>query len=190
MTLLELLVGMTLTLVLAAALAPVWLSLQAQAVASGDHVVSLLQARVAVARWERDVRLATAEGPGYSGCSSILEADDAHVVVLTGSGRDGARELVEWEIANGSMMRRRVEWPGLPPTHITHSLFTDHKTMLEGLQSTACFGYFAGGRSLGRPSSEAQLAVIDTIELQVEARAQGSRRGGVVLVTSSAKVGR
>ena len=48
MTLLELLVGMTLTLVLAAAVVPVWLSLQAQTIASGDHVVSLLQSRVAV----------------------------------------------------------------------------------------------------------------------------------------------
>ena len=190
MTLLDLLMGMTLTLVLAAAVAPVWLSLQAQAVASGDHVVSLLQSRVAVARWERDVRLATAEGPGHSGCSPLLEADGAHVVMLTGSGKDGARELVEWEIVDGSMMRRRVEWPGLPPAHVTHSLFTDHKTMLEGLQGIAGFTYFAGGRKLSETLGETDLAAVDTICLEIEVRAQGPRRGGAVPVTASAEVGR
>ncbi len=66
----ELLLGLTLSLCLALGLAPVWVSFQAVAATEGDRTVWLAQARVATARLEKDLRVAGFETCPFSNSSN------------------------------------------------------------------------------------------------------------------------
>jgi type II secretory pathway pseudopilin PulG len=190
MTLLELLFATSLTLLLVAALAPAWLSFQATTIGTTDHVVSLLQSRVALARLERDLRLATAEDESTSACSAMVEADANQFVVLTRSGADMTRELVEWEFTGGTMMRRRVPWSGGPPSTVTHSLFSDNKTMLEGVQPGATFRYLDRGKSVLGQTGPVDRTLIESVRISAFLRPPASPRAKAVPWSADISVGR
>jgi hypothetical protein len=189
MTLLELLVGLALTLIIAAALLPAWLGLQSSAVAGGDRAVSLVQSRVAVARLERDLRLAGAGG-GRGGGGGLVEADGVHLVLLT-SGADGTGcEVVEWEFVGTALMRRRAPEAAAPELPVTHAVFRDHKTMLEGVVAGAAFAYLSGGRLLAEPLAAEDL--LDVEEVRIEASLVGptGKVTEALHLTMEASVGR
>jgi len=126
---------MTLSLTLMLGVAPLWISLQSAAVAAQESAIAHGAWRVASARLERDLRGATTEGATGLGPNPLLQAATTEVVFVTRDPRTGALEIVEWEVAGSSLMRRRRPWPGLPPTALSHGAFSDHKTMLEGVSS-------------------------------------------------------
>jgi type II secretory pathway pseudopilin PulG len=136
----ELILGLALTVCLAVAVAPLWLSLQGTGVREGDQTVRLLQARVAAARFERDLRLASAAGCPFSLSAPILEASPSQVVFVERPTAGAALILVEWEIVDGTLMRRRGACPVARPVIFSHSLFVDHKTMLEGVRPGSVLG--------------------------------------------------
>ena len=170
-TLLELLVGLSLTMLVAAALAPLWVSWQRALVGAADHTLAGLQGRVAAERFERDCRLATTLGCGDLGGASVVLATASQVVIVSRpAGAHAATELVEWEVSGGSLMRRRGSWPGLLPSAFPHALFTDNKTMLEGLSADSVFEYWAGGVKAEDPAS--LRSEIDVVRLSGSARGQ------------------
>jgi prepilin-type N-terminal cleavage/methylation domain-containing protein len=108
-TLVELLVGLALSVSLALAVAPLWLSLEGTGTRAADRTVWVVQERVAVTRLERDLRLAGAEECAFSIAGPVLEASGSQVVFLARSCAESAESevtIVEWEIARGSLMRR------------------------------------------------------------------------------------
>ena len=142
-TLLEVLVAMLLTLLLLGASLPVWQGLQVLAVGEVDHAIGVGQSRVAAARFERDLRSASAADSAGAECVAVLEATSSQIVLLTRSGPGAVPEIVEWEVTGGSLMRRRGPWTGSTPTGFPHGGYLDHKTMLEGVE--ARFAYSGAG---------------------------------------------
>ncbi len=85
-SLIELMVGLALAAGLAVAASCVWLSLATAGANEGDLTVKSLQGRVAVARFERDLRLASADGCPFASNAAVLEASASQVVFLLRSG--------------------------------------------------------------------------------------------------------
>lgn len=180
-TLIEVLVGMVLSLMLALAIAPLWVSAEKVTVEGGDRVLATFQARTMVARLERDLRMASALGGGGLDCAALVEADRHHLVVVTRSSSDATPELVEWELVGGSLMRRRGPWVGVPAEGVSHSLFNDHKTMLEGLGPDASFAYLSGTRALAEDATPECAAITDVvIEGSVVVGARADAPGALV----------
>jgi len=170
---LELLLALSLTLVLAAAVIPLWSSLHSTQAAASDHVIGLLQARVASRRLERDPASGVVRGHAHA--RSLIEGDARHVVVLTLSGTGGRLELVEWELMGTSLMRRRQAWDdSVVRVPIRHSLFSDHKTMLEDVQAGSIFTFTAGDR----PVNASSLLPSDLARSSRSAFPGGMARGG------------
>ena len=145
-TVVELLVGLSLTMMLAAAIAPVWLGWQRAFVRSADRTLAGLQGRVAAERLERDLRLASTLGCGDLGGVSILSADAHQVVFVSRTDTaGGTAELLEWEVTGNRLMRRTGRWPGAVPASFPHQLFSDNKTMIEGVSGSSRFTYYGGG---------------------------------------------
>jgi prepilin-type N-terminal cleavage/methylation domain-containing protein len=162
-SLIELLVGLVLSLMLALAIAPLWTTASKVTVEGADRVVATFQARTAVARLERDLRLASALGGVGLECAPVVEADEHHLVVVTRSAANATPELVEWELVGGSLMRRRGPWAGIPAGGVSHSLFNDHKTMLEGLAAGGSFAYFSGVQALADDATPERDAITDLV---------------------------
>jgi type II secretory pathway pseudopilin PulG len=190
-TLLELLVGLTLTMVLAAAIAPMWLGWQRAFAQSADRTVGGLQGRVVAERLERDLRLASTVGCGDLGCTSVLFADAHQVVFLSRTDPvPGPPDIVEWDIVGARLMRRTRVWPGSLPSSFPHQSFTDNKTMIERVSDDAAFSFYSGGAELVTPSVD--LAGIDEVRLTAAVAGQsepvGPGRGAPLLAV--ARVGR
>jgi len=162
-SLIELLVGLALSLMLALAIAPLWTTASKVTVEGADRVVATFQARTMVARLERDLRLASAREGGELECAPVVEADGRHLVVVTRSAADATAEIVEWEMVGGSLMRRRGPWVGVPAGGVSHGLFIDHKTMLEGLASGGSFAYLSGTRALADDATAERDAITDVV---------------------------
>jgi hypothetical protein len=187
-SIIELILGLALTVCLAVAVAPLWLSLQGTGVREGDQTVRLLQARVAAARFERDLRLASAAGCPFSLSAPILEASPSQVVFLERPTAGAPLILVEWEIVNGALMRRRGACPAARPAVFTHSLFVDHKTMLEGVKPGSVLAYLAGEVGVDPSRGVVDLAPVDGVVLELQTSAE--RANSAVHVTARGRVGR
>jgi prepilin-type N-terminal cleavage/methylation domain-containing protein len=187
-SLIELLVGLSLTLIVAMAALALWEGLERTGAGTADRMVRLIQGRVAVARLSRDLRLASAHGCPFVVSGALLEASSEHVVLLTRSGDSGDLLLVEWELVGGSLMRRRGSCPATRPAAIAHSLFVDNKTMIEDLRPGSRFHFFASGVEVGSPVSAGYLAAID--EVRLDAKAGEDRRLTAADVTGSSPLGR
>lgn len=161
-TLMEVLVGIVVTLILLLTLAPVWTGLEKRSVSNNDRMIGLLQSRVAAARLDRDLRLASGTGCGGILGSPLLKREWYELVLVTREAEGATPEIVEWEFAQGALMRRRGPWPGYLPGSITHSLYTDHKTMLEGVADGA-FSYYAAGLELESCGVQAELDPTDKV---------------------------
>ena len=173
---------------LALAISPVVVSLEGDAVAGADSTVTLVQSRVAVARFERDLRLAGAGGCPFAVSGPVLEASPSQVVFLA-RVEDGTEPIiVEWEISRGSLMRRWGPCPAVRPGVYAHSLYTDNKTMLDGLRAGSAFAYVGDGVVLTPPTPEGELVWVEAVILSAEAGDEGAR--GPVGVSTRARVGR
>jgi len=184
----ELLVGLALALCLAAAAAPLWLSLERAGTREGDRTVQWLQGRVAVARLERDLRLASGVGCRFPVNGPLLEATADQAVFLERTQPGESPILVEWELAGGALMRRWGDCPATRPSWYRHSLFRDHKTMLEGVRPGSAFSYVVDGVETPGPVIGAGLWSVDAVVLTVRADVEGER--GLVRVATIARVGR
>lgn len=187
-TLIELVCGLTLAVILALAVAPLWVSLQTGSARESDQTVRLMQERVAVSRFERDLRLASAAGCPFDLSAPIVEAERSRVVLVTQARSGSAPIVIEWEIVNGSLMRR---WGDCPPTRsvaLAGAAYRDNKTMLEGVQSGSLFTYIVGGVVAAAPATDAELASIEGVVLDLRAKSEGARSS--VRTVSTARVGR
>ncbi len=169
-TALELLLGITLTVLLALGTAPLVLSLQAVGVRETDRTVSMLQGRVAAARMERDLRLASASGSLFAVHGPILEATPSQIVFLGPTAGVAGTGLIEWEIAGSSLMRRWGSCPLVRPASFGHSLYADHKTMLGGLAGGTQLTYLVNGRLVTNRVLEADLPCVEAVMLSGDGR--------------------
>jgi hypothetical protein len=164
LSLIELLVALALTLVVAAATLSLWAGLQRAEAGDADRMILLTQARVAIARLERDLRLGTAQGCMFPLAGPVLEGQASEVVLLT-RGVEGGLEVVEWEAVGGSLMRRKGPCPAVRPSLIVHTLYNDNKTMLQNLGSSARFRYFMHGVEVEPPVAAEDLPFVDEVRL-------------------------
>ena len=186
--LLELLLGLTLALCLALAVAPLLTSLQKSGVEEADRTVQTLQARVAFGRFEQDMRLAGAAGSLFPTSGAVLEASQSRVVLLVCREPDSDPILVEWELTEDSLIRRWGLCPATRPEAFGTSMFVDHKTMLEGVRTGSRLVFLVGEGELEPPLKKAELARVDRIALQLRTGLPGRR--GSARLTTMAKVGR
>ena len=163
----ELLVGLALALCLATAAAPLWLSLESAGVQEAERTVQWLQGRVALARLERDLRLASSRGCLFVVDGPVLDATASQVVFLEHSADASPPVLVEWEMTGDSLMRRWGPCPIVRPSVFGHGLFTDHKTMLERLEGRGAFTYVVGGAETDGPIPERELTLVDAVILRM-----------------------
>lgn len=189
-SLIELLLALALTLCLALAVAPVWASVQSRSVRDGDGVISLLQGRVAASRMERDLRLASAMSCPFKVDGPILQGSASQVVFLTTGSPGEPPAIVEWEVTGGALMRRKGACPATRPTAFPHSLYSDNKTMLEGIIAGASFGYSVGGVDAGAPVAPEDLSLVDLVALKVQHAVPWDRNGVVSDLLVRASVGR
>jgi prepilin-type N-terminal cleavage/methylation domain-containing protein len=187
-TLIELVLGLSLAVILALAVAPLWMSLQGGSAREGDQTLRFLQGRVAASRFERDLRLASAADCPFPLTAPIVEATGSRVVFVTRPVNGVDSIMVEWEIVRGSLMRRWGPCPSTRMVALAGSVYRDNKTMLEGVRSESSFSYVVDGTSLVAPSSEADLAAIEKVVLDLRAGSTGAR--SAVRVVSEARVGR
>lgn len=188
-SLLELLVALALALVVMAATAPLFVSLGQTAVSEADGTIGSLQGRVAVARLERDLRIASAARCPFVAHGPVLEASRQQVVFLQASSSEGPPLLVEWELtATGSLMRRWGNCPSSRPTTYPHSLFRDHKTMLERLRPSSCFRYEVAGGAVLDSVEQENLALVKAVLFDASTSPAGL--SGSVRVFTTARVGR
>jgi hypothetical protein len=187
-TALELLMGMALTVFLAVGVAPLVLSLQRASVLATDRAVAVAQGRVAVARLERDLRLAASGDSEFEMEGAILEATAKQVVFLGRSGATTGSCLIEWEIAGSSLMRRWGPCPNSLPAVFAHSLYSDNKSMLESLSSDSHFSYVVKGVSASGPISSSDLGWVEAVVFLAGGRdSAGEWR---TLASTTARVGR
>jgi Tfp pilus assembly protein PilW len=164
----ELLLGLSLALCLALGVAPLWASSQSLALGEGDETIWALQGRVAVSRFEKDLRLANATGAAFSTGSALLQATSSQLVLLVKSEEQPSPILVEWEIVNGSLMRRWGLCPATLPTTFSHSLYLDNKTMLEDLDAAQSgLSYKIAGFGATAPVTVASLPLVDIVGLDL-----------------------
>ncbi len=187
-TLIELVLGLTLAVILTLAVAPLWTALQSGSASEGDQTLRLLQERVAISRFERDLRLASAAGCPFELSAPVMEATGSRMVFLAPAADGPAPIVVEWEIVGSTLMRRWGDCPSTRAAALAGSAYRDNKTMLEGVQSGSYFSYVVDGRVMAAPTTEAELTAIDEVVLELRAKSDGAR--SPVRVVSEARVGR
>ena len=72
---------------------------------------------------------------------ALLEASASQVVLLQRAADGSGPVIVEWEIVRGALMRRWGSCPVATSGHVPHSLYKDHKTMLEDVGTGSSFTY-------------------------------------------------
>ena len=187
-TLLELVLGLTMAMVIATAVAPLWLSLEKSAVGEADRTVSFVQGQVAAARFERDLRLASARNSPFATTCPVLQASPSQVVFLEGTTDDSAPTIVEWELVKGTLMRRVGPCPSTRPSAFSHALYSDSKTMLEQVEVGSQLAYQVNGALVPGPVDAEDLGSVDGVVLQVVTKPADSV--GEAVTTSNARVGR
>jgi len=186
LTLVELMVALALAVFLIAAIAPLVTSISRAGVDEADRTLHAVQARVAFARFEQDLRMAAGLGSPLPVASPILEATATRVVLLTRAEVGEDPLLVEWEIRGSSIMRRWGQCPNSLPDTFGTALFIDNKTMLEGLRSGSRFMFAAGVAPLEPPLDDRDLMRIYRVALQLvisPVSAGGPLIGRTVLAT-------
>jgi competence protein ComGC len=187
-TALELLVGIALTVLLALGVAPLVLSLQAAEVQEADRTVMMMQGRVAAARLERDLRMASAFGSSFSAEGPILEATPRQVVFVGRTGGKSGLSIIEWELSGSALMRRWGPSPGARPVSFGHSLYVDHKSMVEELADDAHLSYLVNGVVVSGKVPATDLAGVEAVVICGSGR--DTRGYWPAAVFATARVGR
>jgi hypothetical protein len=143
---------------------------------------------VAAARLEKDARLAGFDTCPFAAAGAVLRATSSEVVLLVGGSESSRPILVEWEIVNGTLMRRWGPCPAVRPAAFSHSLYIDSKTMLEDVDGTkSTFAYSVAGRWAGVVDAS-DLALVDEVTMEVARRRDGP--AAAAWVGTGARVGR
>jgi hypothetical protein len=188
-SLIELLMGLSLALCLALGVAPLWVSSQSLGVREGDETIWAHQARVAGARFERDLRLTGSQHCPFATGATVLQATPLQVVLLVATSESTAALLVEWELVSGSLMRRWGACPANRPSTFSHSLYADNKTMLENVDMTrSLFTYLVAGSASGASLLAADLPLVDAVTVELTARSE--RVASAAHAIASGPVGR
>jgi hypothetical protein len=167
---------------------PLWVSLETVGAREGDRTVQSLQGRVAVARLERDLRLASAKGCPFTVTAPVLEASASQIVFLETPATGSSLLVFEWEIVGGALMRRWALCPAIRPAVYKHSLFRDNKTMLEGVEGGGAFAYVVDGAVVAGPIAQSDLPRIEGVVLGLQV---GDEMGkGTSEVGTTARVSR
>jgi len=164
-TVLELLVGMALTVGLAMTVSPLVLSSQQAGLRDADRVVMMMQGRVAAARFEKDLRSATAVDCSFHATGPVLQATPGQLVILGRGDEQSECRMIEWEIDGGRLMRRWGPCPPTRPGEYSHSLYADHKTMVAGLSGDACLSYLVDGTMVYGSVPPNSLAYVEGVML-------------------------
>ncbi|MHB0978579.1 MAG: PulJ/GspJ family protein [Thermoleophilia bacterium] len=180
LSLVEVLVALSLSLVILLGIAPLWVTTLRTGVGTHEQLVGLQRWRVVLARLERDLRMASADGGQDLGCTPLLEATSTRVMLLTRSTQAGGLEIVAWEFVAGSLMRRRTPLPVEGPPQFLGG-FRDNKTMIEAVEG-GVFSYRTGGVELGSAVPWADLRLVDAVKVVCRVTA-GGRRGGATVTT-------
>jgi hypothetical protein len=187
-TALELLLGMALTVLLAVGVSPLVIALQRAGVVETDRTIAVVQGRVAVARLERDLRMAGAGDSHFAAEYSVLEASAKQIVFLGHSGAKTGPCIMEWEIAGSTLMRRWGVCPNSRPTAFAHALYADNKSMLEGLSGDAHFSYVVSGAPVSGSVPKSDLGWVEAVVLSSGGRdAAGEWR---TAICTTARLGR
>lgn len=187
-SLIEILVALVISLLLALAVAPLWFGLESSSAHAADRATVAGQSRVALARLERDLRTAVAEPLGRADGAAILRATPREVVLLVRAG--SAVDVVEWEVVGGALMRRCGPWLTQDLASLSHSWYSDHKTMLQGLLQSTDFSYLARGTQSEEVDAGPDRAAIEVVRLIGAVSPQGSGTRDSVVVRMWARVGR
>jgi hypothetical protein len=169
-TALELVIGLALTAILTVCVAPFVISLQKAGVSVADRTVSVTQGRVAAARLEMDLRMASSGDSRFAVEGPVLEATAKQLVLLGRAGAGSGPCVIEWEIAGSSLMRRWGPCPEYLPAVFAHSLYSDHKSMLEGLSSNSHFSYEVAGALVSGTVTKRELAWVQAVVLATDGR--------------------
>ncbi|GAB4250531.1 MAG: hypothetical protein Kow00129_11420 [Thermoleophilia bacterium] len=159
-TLVEVLVALSLSLLVSLAAVQLWITGESTVAHRVNQTNDGLSRRIAVNRFEHDVRMAgvcwTREAV------PLLVAEESRLVLLAHSQFNEGMEIVEWAYSRGRVMRRRrkLETPLPDPVEIS---FADSKTMLEGVPKLT-FRYFCGSLEV-EPGDWAALALIDQVQM-------------------------
>ena len=95
-------------------------------------------------------------------------------LVLLERTEEGVPILVEWEIVGRALMRRWGPCPTTAPTTFVHSLYLDHKTMLERVDpARSRFVYEVAGSMMVAPIPGADLPQVDAVKLELCSRDEG-----------------
>jgi hypothetical protein len=185
--LLELVLAVSLALLVATAGLALWVSVERAGARGADQTIQVIQSRVALARFEQDLRLASAMDCPFLAGGAVLEATADRLVVLTRGASEETLRLVAWEVVGTRLMRRWRECPPSRPATFPPSLFLDSKTMVEGLGMDSHFAFVVAGHpsDSGVPSSHLEL--IDSVTLVLRTN-EGEH--GTGCVSTTAQVGR
>ncbi len=172
-TALELVVALALTALLAVCVAPLVLSLQKAGVSASDRTVSVTQGRVAAARLEMDLRMASCGDSDFAVEGPVLEATAKQIVFLGRTVAGVGPCLIEWEISGASLMRRWGPCPEVLPAAFAHSLYSDNKSMLEGLSANCGFSYEVAGALVSGTVPNGDLPWVEAVVLATDGRDSG-----------------
>jgi type II secretory pathway component PulJ len=188
-SLIELLLGLSLALCLALGVAPIWISFQSLGAREGDETIWTLQARLAGARFERDLRLAGLRYCPFATAATVLQATTSQVVLVVTASDSTAPIVVEWELVGGSLMRRWGPCPAACPSTFSHSIYSDSKTMVEDVDTArSIFSFQVAGRAATAPVAAGDLPLVDVIAIAVAPLRDQATAGGIV--TAHGRVGR
>lgn len=173
-SLFEVLTAVCLSLALLLCTGPLWSTVGRTAAETHTRLLDAQRWGVVAARFESDLRLASTEGRGDLGCVSLLEATATRVVLVTRAQQGDGLEVVAWEFAGGSLMRRRSPLPPESPRPSSVS-FPDNKTMIEGVLAGR-FSYWNGSAELGAAVGRERLRQVTAIRAACTISATGGGR--------------
>lgn len=187
-SLVELLWALVLTGLLLSSVGPCWIGLQRAGIGESDRAISVVQGRVASARLERDLSQACTRGISFTANGPLLKCEANEVVFVARDSAGGTSKIVEWEVSAGKLMRRWGTCPASRPQSVTHSLYADNKSMVEGMASGSGFHYMlVDGTSLNSVPVD-ELYLVDKVQFEGTVAVSGGGLSARVL--ASAPVGR
>ena len=163
----EVVVGLAITLLLLAASVPLWIGVQHSTSLRSERLLDLSRWQVVQARLERDLRLARPGSLESDPTGLLLLREARRVVVLTQAVWGEGLEVVCWESAGGSLMRRRRPYDPLVGVGAVPGVFLDSKTMLEGLRS-GYFTHIEDDDGVERSADHSGPGVVTQVILRVE----------------------
>lgn len=177
-SLIELMVAVTLSVLLALAVAPLWIGLQRTSQDGFDRLLDAGRFQVVAARFERDLRLVAPENDLRSRGALVLQAGERQITFVTQAVDGSGLEVVSWEVVGGSLMRRRRPYDPAVGAGLIPGSYADNKTMVEGLATGTL--HFESGYGDFSPNLEVSLLRrVERVRLELCFKSERGARGDV-----------